>query len=261
MIDAPVGIQCPVCAGGMPENAVGQAAYRARTRIEQTRTGRRLAATSLTRALIVINVAVAVPTLLPGLAGGLDLLSEGALINPLPRGQWWRVLTSMFLHLGVLHVAFNMYALSAFGPPMEERYGKVRFGLLYLLSGLGGAAATLMLSGVGASAGASGAIFGLFGTWFGFFLLHRDLPGARDQLRSLMGLLVINLVIGFAFPGINYFAHGGGLATGFGLALLFERGHRYGRWAEAAGVVILIIWFAAVFVVRTAPANLFGFPV
>lgn len=252
MIDAPVGVQCPVCAGGMPEGAVGQAAYRARTRIEQTQTGRRIAAASITRLLIIANVAVAIPTLLPGALPGLDLLDRGALFNPLPPGEWWRVVTSMFLHVNIMHIAFNMYALNSFGPAMEERYGKVRYGVLYLLTGLGGAAATLGLSEVRASVGASGAIFGLFGAWFAFFYLNRDIPGARDQLRSLLGLLAINLVFGFAVQGINNYAHGGGLVTGFVLVLAFERARRLGRWVEVASVAAISLGFAWVFAARTA---------
>ena len=242
MIEAPVGIHCPVCAGRMREGAVGQATYRARTTLERTTLGRRLTGRTVTGALVALNIVVAIFTLVPSLLGMAEGPTDAlVLLSPLPAAEWWRLFTSMFLHLSLLHIAFNMYALSVFGPNIEERYGKVRFLVLYLLSGLGGAAATLQLGGFGASAGASGAIFGLFGAWLGFFLWHRRMRGAAEQLQSLLILLGLNAVIGFVFPGINFYAHGGGLVAGFLMVLLFESAARLRsiRSIESLGLGVL----------------------
>lgn len=257
MVEAPVGIHCPVCAGVMKEGAVGEAAYRARTTIERTRVGRKMTGRSVTGVLIGLNLLAALFTLLPNLMGVAGLTPAGMLLRPLPRDEVWRLFTSMFIHLSLMHIAFNMYALSMFGPNIETRYGRARYLLLYLLSGLGGAAASLNLAGPGASAGASGAIFGLFGAWLGFFLLHRHLPGAREQLQSLLMLLGINAAIGFLFPGIDFWAHGGGLATGFVLVLVFELGARMGdaAWVQGLGVAAVAVAVAIAIVAGSAPAG------
>lgn len=155
-----------------------------------------------------------------GLNGSQDsrvLLIFGAMQNQLiAQGEFYRLLTSMFLHIGLIHLAFNSYALFILGQDVERLYGPVRFLLIYFLSGLGGSLASFVLGAGGISAGASGAIFGLIGTEITFFYLHRQTFGQRGQaqLRSLLMLAGINLVFGFTIPGINNLAHMGGLAFG-----------------------------------------------
>jgi rhomboid protease GluP len=130
-------------------------------------------------------------------------------------GQYWRLITAMFLHGSLVHIFFNGYALYALGPEAEQIYGTPRFVAVYMLSGLAGSIASYALSPA-ASVGASGAIFGLFGGLLAFYLVGRDVLGdlGRRQLQSMGGLILLNLLLGFAVPGIDNYAHLGGLATG-----------------------------------------------
>ncbi len=158
-----------------------------------------------------------------GLGGSQDtrvLLIFGAMQNQLiAQGDYYRLLTSMFLHIGLIHLAFNSYALYIVGQDVERLYGSARFLVIYFLSGLGGSLASFVLGNAGVSAGASGAIFGLIGTEIAYFYLHRQTFGqhGQAQLRSLLMLAGFNLFLGFTIPGINNLAHMGGLV--FGLAL------------------------------------------
>ncbi len=155
-----------------------------------------------------------------GLNGSQDfrvLLIFGAMQNQLiAQGDYHRLLTSMFLHIGLVHLMFNSYALFILGQDVERLYGSARFLLIYFLSGLGGSLASFVLGAGGISAGASGAIFGLIGTEIAYFYLHRQTFGQRGQaqLRSLLMLAGINLIFGFTIPGINNLAHMGGLVFG-----------------------------------------------
>jgi rhomboid protease GluP len=132
-------------------------------------------------------------------------------------GEPWRLFTSMFLHFGIIHLAVNMLALYSLGRMVEPFVGKWRFLALYIFAGLGGSAASLWWHAADnvPSAGASAAIFGLFGI-FGA-LLTTDLirKDVRKELLASMGrAILLNLVIGFALPGIDNAAHIGGLLTG-----------------------------------------------
>lgn len=257
MIPAPVGNQCPVCAGRMRDTAIGQASYRVRTTVERTPVGRAIAQGSVTKVLLGANVLV----FLILVAGGLMsrefgktqeiLVRLGALRSVCFRGdcgllagEWWRMFTAMFVHLSILHIAFNMWALYNFGPLIEERYGKIRFLVLYLVSGVLGSAFSLAFTpGPGVRAGASGAIFGVLGAWIALFFRHRHLAGARAQLQSLLFLVGINLFLGFSLAGIDNFAHLGGLVGGFVIGSALEAGAR--QRAETRNVVELA-GFAAV---------------
>src|SRR5262245_52309157 len=118
-------------------------------------------------------------------------------------GQIWRLFTSMFLHIGFLHLVFNAFALFAFGLEMERLYGPDRYLVIYLLSGLFGSLASFATKGPYVlSAGASGAIFGVIGMNLAFFILHRDALGrlGRDRMRSTIFIIVINLIFGFTVP-------------------------------------------------------------
>ncbi|WP_067532493.1 rhomboid family intramembrane serine protease [Nocardia crassostreae] len=124
-------------------------------------------------------------------------------------GQWWRVVGSGFLHYGAIHLAVNMLALYMLGPYCEAALGRTRYLAVYLVSLLGGSAAVTVLSDpLTASAGASGAIFGLFGA-VAIIMLR-----TRQNLTQILVLLVINLIITFSVPGISIWAHLGGLVAG-----------------------------------------------
>ena len=176
--------------------------------------------------LLALNIAIfVIPTLLQ-LAGvrvnGVPindyLLLYGAKDNAgiKQRGEYYRFLTSMFLHGGLLHIGFNAWALYALGPETERIYGTARFLVIYFVAGLAGGVASYALSAYPA-VGASGAIFGLIGALAVFYYLSRELLGraARQQFGSLITVIMINLFIGFSSGGlIDNFAHLGGLAGG-----------------------------------------------
>ncbi|HEX5691787.1 MAG TPA: rhomboid family intramembrane serine protease, partial [Roseiflexaceae bacterium] len=130
-------------------------------------------------------------------------------------GQYYRFLTSMFLHAGLLHIGFNAYALFAIGQEAERIYGTLRFLALYFIAGFAGGVASYTLN-PSLGVGASGAIFGLIGGLAAFYYVGRGLLGdvARQQLGSLITVILINLFIGFSTPIIDNTAHIGGLIGG-----------------------------------------------
>jgi rhomboid protease GluP len=174
-------------------------------------------------ALIGANVLVYVAMVASGISAVSptpeDALRWGADFGPLTmHGQWWRIFTSMFVHFGIIHIALNMYALYQVGPFTEALFRRVRFLGVYLIAGLGGSLASLAINPLIVSAGASGAIFGIFGGLLGFLLIHRSTfpaDAARRIAKSTGIVLVINLIYGLSVPGIDVSAHVGGLVTGF----------------------------------------------
>jgi membrane associated rhomboid family serine protease len=164
-------------------------------------------------------------------------------------GDVYRLLSNAFLHepigsgLGLLHIVFNMWALIVVGPSLERLLGRVRFLAVYLVSALAGSVLFYVVAAPTALAlGASGAIFGLFGAWF---VLARRL---RLDARQIIILIVINLGISFAVPGIAWQAHVGGLIAGAGLTAAFAYAPRRSRalTQAAATVAILAILVIAV---------------
>jgi membrane associated rhomboid family serine protease len=165
-------------------------------------------------------------TLSNSLLGGDLLLALGAKVNSaIAAGEIWRLVTPIFLHIGLLHVGVNMYSLYVVGPPVERLFGLPRMLTIYFLSGVAGVAFSLAFSAA-PSAGASGAIFGLLGALAGFLLLHRRLFGkaANVQLTQIALVAVLNLAIGLS-PGIDNWGHLGGLVAG--LALAYVIGPRF----------------------------------
>lgn len=181
--------------------------------------------------LLAINVLIFVIPLLLDLAGvtlfgypvSLVISALGAKDNAAIAvdGEYYRFLTAMFLHGGLLHLAFNGYALYSLGAEAERIYGTPRFLLLYLIAGLAGGVASYAFSPY-RSVGASGAIFGLIGGLAAFYYASRGFLGeiARQQLGSLITVIMINLFIGFSTPMIDNYAHIGGLVGGAALGLL-----------------------------------------
>ena len=144
------------------------------------------------------------------------MLARGALVPALVAdGQAWRLVSSVFLHAGFVHLALNMLSLYFLGSFVEVSFGRGRFLALYLLSGLSGGIAYLYFGGFGESAvGASGAIFGLLGGILGFSIRRRTFSWRNPIIRQLLILLAINLYIGLSIPNISNTAHMGGLAGG-----------------------------------------------
>ncbi len=170
--------------------------------------------------LLTLNLVIWLAMTLTG--GSTDqevLLAFGAKYGPaILGGEYWRLLTSSFLHIGILHLAFNAYALYALGPQAERFFGRSRFLTLYLLTGLLSSATSYLISSA-LAAGASGSIFGLVGALGAFFLHEREVLGApgRRRLNNLVSVVVVNLLIGFSAPNIDNAAHVGGLIAGLAI--------------------------------------------
>ncbi len=146
------------------------------------------------------------------------LLDWGADFGPLAlNGQYWRIFTSMFVHIGIIHIAMNMYILWDVGNILERLYGTSKFLAIYVLAGLGGAVASLCFNPGVLSAGASGAVFGAFGALLAIFRGHNssfDKGYIQGATRSVVFLLVFNLLWGLSQKGIDNAAHVGGFFTG-----------------------------------------------
>jgi rhomboid protease GluP len=186
----------------------------------------------VTYAILAINVIVFAAMLAGGvhpLAPTVDsLVRWGANFGPLTitSREWWRMLTSMFLHIGVVHLAFNMYVLIQIGPFIERLLGAAGFSIIYFASGLAGALASLAWNPYVVSAGASGAIFGLYGALLGFLLIRRHAipPQALSALtQSALIFRAFNGIYGVLRSGTDVAAHAGGLLGGFvcGVGLSF----------------------------------------
>lgn len=183
----------------------------------------------VTPALIAANAAVFAAMVISGVhpiqPEVADLFDWQANVGPatIGEGQWWRLATAMFLHFGALHIAFNMYVLWSAGPLMERLLGNIGFLLMYVISGLAGSLASLAWHPQVVGAGASGAVFGVFGALFGFLLVRRhEVPLAQlSQLRNGAVMFVLfNVVFGMSMKGIDMAAHLGGLGAGFACGLL-----------------------------------------
>src|SRR5437867_5213427 len=164
--------------------------------------------------------------LLMALAGGSTnehtLMAFGVKSNAeIAKGQWWRFVTPIFIHIGLLHLFFNSYALWIVGPQVEKLYGSGRFVILYVLTGVAGVYGSYAYHPDTISAGASGAIFGLFGVLLAFGIRYRNsIPPffKRAVGTGVLPVIVINLIIGFTIPAIDNSAHIGGLLAGAALA-------------------------------------------
>jgi membrane associated rhomboid family serine protease len=240
MRSAVVGHQCVECVQeGAPT-------------IRQPRTrfgGRERSGTPvITYALIAINVVVFVLQMAAGNLEGQLALWPPAVAD----GQLYRLVTSAFLHYGATHLLLNMWALYVVGPPLEMWLGRLRFGALYALSGLGGSVLVYLLSPLGtATAGASGAIFGLFGATF---VVGKQL--ALD-VRWVVAVIVINLVFTLVVPAfssqrISWQAHVGGLVTGGLVAAAYVYPPRERRNpVQAAVTIAALVAFAVLICWRT----------
>lgn len=169
----------------------------------------------LTRLLVVANILVFVWTSLNHVTDSNELLIKyGAMYGPaVDGGQWWRIFTAGFLHGGLLHVSFNMFALWQVGTAVEDLFGTPRMALIYVLSLIGSGLAIYYFAYSDVTIGASGAIFGIFGALAAAGM--RLGPRGRNLVRGMLGIVFINLIIGFMVPNISMAGHVGGLIVGF----------------------------------------------
>ena len=151
-------------------------------------------------------------------------VGEQNLINAfaVAQGEWWRIFTSAFFHLGPIHLAFNMYVLYLYGQIAERMYGRIEFAAIYLLCAAGGSVLTILLDPDQSAVGASGAIFGVIGLLFVVSRRHHAVLGreARSMMAGIGTYLVFLLVFTFIVPGISWTGHLGGLIVGATLGFL-----------------------------------------
>jgi membrane associated rhomboid family serine protease len=228
MVTASVGFQCPECArqGTKQQRLVD--------------VHRRATVPYVTYALIAVNVLVFIVGSIAdhqanvGLSGASGSFTArfGELSPCVGAGQWYRLITGGFLHAGLLHIGFNMWALFVIGRPLEAALGRLRFSLLYAVSLAGGALGVVIVDRLGTpglTVGASGAIFGLFGA-----LAVMQYEAGMNPLRSGLGFIIgINLLLTLTIPGISIGGHIGGLLVGAAGGALLIRGKPIGRQPES----------------------------
>jgi len=170
-----------------------------------------------TYTILAINILVFLLDFL--LRGQLSVL--GAKENlAIAQGEFWRLLTPLFLHAGPIHLGVNSYSLYIVGPRVERSFGRWRFLALYFLSGMAGSVASFAL-GPYPSVGASGALFGLIGALIPFLYLNRKvLANTSQQIANIFTIIALNLLFGFTAGGIDNWAHIGGLLGGLSVAWL-----------------------------------------
>jgi membrane associated rhomboid family serine protease len=266
MNEASVGHQCPECV------AQGRRTQRpARTAFGGSAAGR---AGTVTKVLIGINVVVMLISILSGgveaiaggglggLLGGSTPLTEwGAVLGSavygpvgdvvphgIAQGEWYRLFTAMFLHYGVLHLLFNMYALWILGRELERVLGPLRFVALYLLAGLGGNVAAYLFSAPNSmTAGASTAVFGLMA---GIFVVLKRL---NLSVAPILPIIVINVIFSFVVSNISVAGHLGGLATGAVVAAILAYAPQHRRnLVQGVGLAAVLVILLALVVYRTA---------
>lgn len=252
--DRPTGLRCtrcdrPACPACLREASVGMQCVDCVSAGSRTtpraRTVRRSSTPVVVLTLIAINVAVFALTAID--AGSVTDNASGSLFAAtalapvqVAGGGWWRLVTSGFLHIGPLHLLFNMIALWFIGRDIELVLGRLRFSVLYGVSLLGGSAAVMVFGSPGGEvAGASGAIFGLMGALV--VLLRRlQLP-----LTSALVVIGLNVVLSLTIPGISLLGHLGGLVVGAAVAAGMVHGPARSRPAAgfvvAGGIVVVLL--------------------
>ncbi len=176
--------------------------------------------------LLIINALLWLSMEISGGSTSTDTLRKfGALYTPyVVSGDYWRLFSAMFLHVGMMHFINNAAGMIIFGVWAERLYGHYQFLVIYILSGLFGSLASLWLTDSSMSAGASGAIFGISGALIAHFLRNRAKiePVYKQVLVALLIMSGINLFIGFALPSIDNWAHMGGLFSGLILGYFLD---------------------------------------
>jgi membrane associated rhomboid family serine protease len=250
MTAASVGFQCPACvAEGNKSVRQARTIYGGQFRPSAGTMG------PVTTALIAINVVLFVATSVGGLnfasnGGTSSLFEHLSLIPPaVGHGQWYRLVTAMFLHFNLIHIGFNMYALFLIGPALELRLGRLRYLALYFLAGIGGSVLTLIGAPIATeAAGASGAIFGLFAA---FYIMAR-----RENLQTggIVLTIALNLALSFSFSSeIDWRGHVGGLVVGAVIMAILayapmgpRRGHLQALGVAAVAAVLAVAGFVGV---------------
>jgi membrane associated rhomboid family serine protease len=241
MRQASVGFQCPECVAERPQRVVTSSQlFRGHQEVV------------VGKVIIGLNVAAWVlMTLLsrnPYGAGG-GVFENGALFGPLvANGEWWRLFSGAFLHAGIFHLGMNMLLLWFLSQELEPALGRLRFGLLYVVSLLGGSLGVMVLDPLAPTVGASGAVFGLMGA-----LIVLQLRAKQNPWQSgIGGLVALNLVLTFLIPGISIGGHIGGLLAGAAAGAVLQPV----RWPQqgAALRTTVVVGLGATFLVAGVAA-------
>ncbi|MDD7131991.1 MAG: rhomboid family intramembrane serine protease [Firmicutes bacterium] len=178
-----------------------------------------------------------------GSTDNYTLLLFGANLDALTKnGDYYRLLTSMFLHIGIMHLLCNMYSLYIIGKEVENVFGKWKYLVIYILSGIAGSILSLAFNHNTICAGASGAIFGLLGALLYFGYYYRPYLGAT-LTRSIIPVIAINLIVGFLDSGIDNSAHIGGLVGGLLVAMAVGVPDKSNNNNKINGIVLSLIYF------------------
>lgn len=254
MTAASVGFQCPECVSeGRKTIRQGRTIYGGRVYAQSGRMG------PVTTVLIAVNVVLFIATSTNGVNFASNNVSSKlfvrlALLPPaVAHGEYYRIVTSMFLHFSVIHIAFNMYALFLIGTPLEVVLGRVRYLALYFLAGIGGSVLTMLNGPIAEeAAGASGAIFGLFAAFY--FVARRQ----GWQTNGIVITIALNLALSFSFSSeIDWRGHVGGLIVG-GVVMVVIANAPVGPrrfQLQALGVVAVAILLAGLAVVGVHRVN------
>jgi membrane associated rhomboid family serine protease len=235
MTPTPVGMRCPECS-------------RDRTKVKTVRSGS--SAPVVTQALIAINVAAFLAETLAGApfsgGGGGTVYNKGALFGPLivQQHEYWRIVTSGFLHDGLLHIAFNMFFLYVMGTMLEPAIGRVNFAAVYLASLLAGSFGALLFQPLSPTVGASGACFGVLGALM-VVARNRGIPIWQSGLGITLAL---NVVFSLSVNGISVGGHLGGFVGGLitgALIVEFAERRRMQSLALAGCVLVGVVSVAA----------------
>jgi membrane associated rhomboid family serine protease len=245
MTPAPVGQRCPEHSG-QPQGVRRVASGARRSTFTSTNA-------LVTKSLIGVNVLIYLVTAFQGNginSPGGRLFAKWVLFGPaVANGDWWRLITSAFLHANLIHIAFNMYFLWFVGTAVEAALGRGRFLAVYLISGLAGSAGALVFTPTSPTVGASGALFGLLGA---ALVLERQRNFVLGG--SALMLILINLILSFSLSNISVGGHIGGLIGGILCALVlsrFGRGHaaysRIGLWGVAGLLAVGLLSIAVAY--------------
>jgi membrane associated rhomboid family serine protease len=251
MHQAPVGWQCPNC---VKQGAKTTRVIRPFAGANVNRTGI-VGSTNPTPVVIGLVVVCVVVFVISGFGKASVIDRFGGLSHQVHQSdEYYRLFTSMFLHLNFLHIASNMITLLIVGPAVEVMLGKSRFLALYLIAGLGGSVASYLFTpALSVSAGASGAIFGVMAAYV--VLAHKR----RQPYGTVVALIAINLVIGFT-GNIDWRDHLGGLVTGVLLAFAFDFAANQRdvarRVSVAAGASVAVLALLAVLLVAVPPSSI-----
>lgn len=205
----------------------------------------RLSQAKVTSVLMIINIIVFILMTLSGGSENIEnLIRFGANSKILvAEGEWWRLFTASFIHIGFFHILFNMYFFYSLGPVFERLFGSMNFLIIYLIAGIFGNLLSFAFgSPYTVSAGASTSLYGMLGLAIGLMATYRDDEIIRSFGASFISVVVINVIYSLLAPGVGIYGHLGGFVAGFLLAGIFPiLGREIASPRRLVSLVILLV--------------------